>query len=142
MSTIVLSNLLLEQQILGSGLASPLATDPATGDFARVSGAADVQQCILDLLDTRVGERLMREDEGSPFPPLIFENIGGLVLVIPPLTVEAIQRYEPRVTRVTARATIVDVTTVVASISYYLRATGSPDSLVYPFYTQPGGANR
>lgn len=136
---IVLSNYILDQQVLGSGLISPLTTDESTGDFQRVSGPDNVRQCIIDLLGVRVGERVMREDDGSPFPPLVFENAAGLVNVLPMLSVEAILRYEPRVTNVTAKAVIANPTTVSVSISWVLRATGTPDSLVYPFYLEPVG---
>jgi phage baseplate assembly protein W len=134
---IVLSNQLLEQQVLGIGLVSPLTTDPATGDFATVSGAEDVNQCIRDILSIRVGERVMREDDGSPFPPLVFENAEGLVVVLPKIAVDTIVRYEPRVSRVQATAAIIQLSTIELSIRYVLRATGTPGSLVYPYYLEP-----
>lgn len=133
---VTLANSLLEQSVLGTGLKSPLTVDPTTNDFARVSGADNVRQCILDLLDTRIGERVMNEDMGADLPEMTFENIVGVVDILPDRIRRIILRYEPRVYNVTVTAAQVSRTEARADITWVLRATGQPGSLVYPYFLE------
>ena len=135
--SINLANDLLEQQYLGTGLLSPLRTDPDTLDFQTVSGEENVLKCIEDLLMTRIGERLMNEDFGSAFPSALFENKAGLLHVLPTLTVQTILRFETRVINVTAVAESAGATAIEVTVSWTVKATGSPGSLVYPYYLSP-----
>jgi phage baseplate assembly protein W len=132
-----LANSLIEQAALGIGLQAPLTTNPQTGDFVRLSVADNVRSCILDLLSTRVGERVMNEDFGTLIPLAIFENSEGLIDVLPFRVKEAITQYETRVTRVTCTVDIIDPTTTRLNVGWVLKATGKRDSLVYPYYTEP-----
>lgn len=134
----LLANSVVEQASLGRGLKSPLEEDPLTGDFKTLVGPDNVKQCIIDLILTRVGERVMNEDLGTELPSLIFETTDGVVDVLPLKVIDVIRRHEPRVTRVTAKAYVEELNgsaTVVLDLSWVVKATGRPDNLVYPFYT-------
>lgn len=135
--SITLSNALIQEAVLGIGLVSPLVTDPNTGDFLRCTEDDNVKFCIMDLLSTPIGTRLMNEDFGVAFPPLLFENIDGVVHAAPVLARNAIQRFEPRATNVQTSAQKIGISTVQVSISWTVKATGSRDNLVFPFYLQP-----
>ncbi len=137
--TLELANSLVEREPLGRGLASPLSIDPVTKDFRRLEGPDKEKQGIIDLLTTRVGERVMNEDFGTRLPPLLFENADGLVEVLPVHVVEAINRFEPRVRNPKAKAAVIGNTTIKVEVSWELRTSGRRESLVYPFYLQPEG---
>ena len=137
--TLELANSLVEREPLGRGLASPLSIDPVTKDFRRLEGPDNVKQCIIDLLTTQVGERVMNEDFGTRLPPLLFENADGLVDVIPVHVVEAISRFEPRVRNPKARATVIGNSTIQVQISWEIRTSGRRENMTYPFYLQPEG---
>lgn len=134
---IKLANSLLETQILGKGLASPLVVDSSINDFKRVEYAENVKQCIMDLIDTRIGERVMRENVGTEIHALLFESQTAVIDIMPVQIVQAIERYEPRVTRVSAVARPEGDNIVHTLVSWILRATGKQDSLVYPYYLEP-----
>lgn len=147
MTIITLANSLVERSVLGIGLASPLTPDDTIGDWQRLEGADNVKACIIDLISTRVGERLMFEDIGTTIPELVFESVEGVLDILPFQLVEVIKRYEPRVIRVacTAEAFSTDKGDGVnAKLSWTLRSTGKRDNLVWPFYLEPpeGGISR
>jgi phage baseplate assembly protein W len=135
--TLILANALFAEEQLGKGLRSPLVTKTNAGDFEGVSGEENLDQCLLDLVMTRVGERLMNEDLGSQMPAMLFENAAGVVDSLPYHATEVIKRFEPRVTNVAARARQTEPHVVELTISYTVRATGEVRNLVYPFYLQP-----
>ena len=131
-----LANDLLDRPTLGRGLRSPLWRDPATGGFQSLSGPEAVKARILDLIDTAVGERVMKEDFGAQAAGSLFESQVSVIDVMPIRFREAIVRFEPAVTRVAASGRPLDETTVIIDVSWYLRATGQPDGLVYPYYLE------
>jgi phage baseplate assembly protein W len=132
-----LANYLLEQEVLGQGLATPLVSDPLTGDFQTINGEDNVTQCILDLLLTRPGERLMFEDFGTSIPSSLFANKPALMQVLPIQVTQAINQFESRVTNVSATAIDAGPTAVQITVTWIVKATGTPGSLVYPIYLQP-----
>ncbi len=134
---IELGNSLVELEALGKGLKSPLEQDPYTGDFKISEREENVKSCISDLIGTPVGTRVFNEDFGSPFPPLLFENIPGLLDILPLHARAAILRYEPRVKDVAASAKRVGENAIVVRITYVIKATGAQANLTYPFYTEP-----
>ncbi len=132
-----LANTLIERAALGKGLKSPISIDPFTKDFETTEGADNVKQCVIDLITTRVGERVMNEDFGTHLPPLLFENIDGLIDILPVHVIEVLTRFEPRIFDVQARAVRYAETTINLQISWTVKATGRRDNLTYPFYTEP-----
>jgi len=136
-ATLAFSNPLLEIEILGKGLKSPLEMNSYVGDFATVEGVDNVAQCIRDLIETRVGDRVMNEDYGTLPSDMLFESQEAIIDIVPFRIIEAIRRFEPRVANVTASATpfsVNDSHGVNILVQWYLRATGKQGNLVYPYY--------
>jgi phage baseplate assembly protein W len=136
LDTLTLSNSLLERSYLGKGLASPLSRDPATGGMKVNEGEDNIAACIVDILTTRVGERVGREDFGTELPPMLFESITGILDVLPVHAVSAITRQEPRVKKVAAKAERSGETGVILRVSYVVKATGQTKNLVVPYSTE------
>lgn len=134
---IKLGNSLLELEVLGIGLKSPLEIDPATGDFMRVFAGENVKNCIIDLIGTLIGERLMSEDIGTGVSRALFESQEAVIDILPHQVIEAINQHETRVTRATATAVPQGQHTVNLHVRWLLRSTGTPGSLVYPYNINP-----
>lgn len=130
---------LIDDAFYGKGLKSPLALDPATGDFQRLEADALVRQGIIDLLATRTFDRVMYEGYGLDLPDALFEDVEVMAAIIPQRVQMTIDMFEPRVSQTRAFARIVDETMIDVQIDWVLRRTGTPGNLVYPFYTQLGG---
>lgn len=124
----------------GRGLAWPLRVDPATGGLATVSGEANVLTCIRALLSTRVGERVMSEDVGIVLPDLLFENRQGVMDILPLRIIDCLNRFEPRIYRVQAKAVPFEPNGINCHVGWVLRSTGSPSNLTYPYYLRQQGA--
>lgn len=141
---LALSNYLLEQAILGMGLKSPMVTNPANGDFLGASGEQNLTNCVTDLLDTRVGERLMNEDVGTTIPSTVFENLDVAVALLSGIILDALQRYEPRVTNVKISLQVIPPTQVNCNLSWRVIGTSVIGNLVWPFYLSPpsGGVSQ
>jgi phage baseplate assembly protein W len=137
-----LATSLVEIEVLGSGLKSPLIEDPATGDFVRVEGVDNVKDCIIGLIETRIGERVMNEDFGTLATEMLFEDQQSVIDVLPLRIIEAINIFEPRVAKVTARAQPFEnggTQGVVIQVTWTLLSTGMADSLTYPYYLESEG---
>jgi len=129
------------QDFLGTGWAFPVLPDP-TGGLRYVSGEASIQDCLLVLLQTATGERVMRPDFGTTAPTLVFApgspaNLRTLENSIS----DAIQAYEPRVEldSVVAEPAPGQENQVVVSVSYRIRRTNTKANLVFPFYLDTAG---
>jgi phage baseplate assembly protein W len=121
---------------LGTGWAFPVLPDPA-GRLRYAVGEDSIQDCLLVLLQTATGERVMRPDFGTTAPTLVFApgspaNLRTLEASI----TEAIQIYEPRVAldSVVAEPTPGEENKVVVSVTYRIRQTNTKANLVFPFY--------
>ncbi len=129
------------QDFLGTGWAFPVLPDP-TGGLRYVSGEASIQDCLLVLLQTATGERVMRPDFGTAAPTLVFApgSPANLRMLENSIT-DAIQAYEPRVEldSVVAEPTPGQENQVVVSVSYRIRRTNTKANLVFPFYLDTAG---
>lgn len=80
------------------GPAYPFAIDPATGGVAWSSGPKKLADNVRLILSTRLGERPMQRDFGTPIHSLIHEpNEGGLAGLIGRHVREALMQLEPRI---------------------------------------------
>lgn len=107
---------------------SPFVLDTGTGDVKLVSGEANIQQALVDLISTGVGERLMNEDLGTQTSGMLFENPVVVADLLPRQIRDAISRFEPRVTNVRVAVEQIDEATVTIRITYVIRATGVEDT--------------
>lgn len=129
--------------LIGSGWAYP-ARVAADGAVQLVTGTVELDGAIRCILETRVGERVMRPDFGSRISDFVFEPVTARTLgLIEEAARSAITRWEPRITleQVTAQPGE-DEGLVLLDIGYRIRATNDRRNLVYPFYTIPKEAPR
>src|SRR5215470_3483341 len=123
-------------RFLGTGWPFPIKPD-AAGRLGYVEGEANVEQSLLILLQTNLGERVMRPDFGCEAPRLVFAPGSQQFLSLLETTVrEAVRDWEPRIDLqdVSAEANAEDETRVTVSIAYVIRATNTRKNLVFPFY--------
>jgi phage baseplate assembly protein W len=126
----------MSEGFLGTGCPFPFLPD-ASGSLRYVSGEADITQCLLILLQTEVGERVMRPDFGTQAPGLVFAPGSSHYLrLLEQSITDAIRTFEPRVevSSVLAEADSSDATKVTVSIAYQILRTNTKANLVFPYY--------
>jgi phage baseplate assembly protein W len=133
---------------LGNGLKFPFRFQSIYGG-AEVSAATSrehhhIKESILQILGTRLGERLMNPEFGSRLHDLVFEqNDEVLKGLIRHYVIDAIKRWEKRVVikSVTLDNTWqnIDRNLLPVRISYNVIQSQVEGSLVYPFYREFGG---
>ena len=124
------------QDFLGTGWGFPVMADH-TGALRYAVGEDSIRDCLLVLLQTATGERVMRPDFGTTAPTLVFApgSPANLRMLEASIT-DAIQVYEPRVEldSVTAEPTPGQENKVIVSVVYRVRQTNTKANLVFPFY--------
>jgi len=138
----MLANDLLARSLLGKGLKAPLEVDSSTQDFAGVEEEANTYQCILDLLQTRTGERVMNEDIGTIIPALVFEDSDTAIALLPAAAKEALEKYEPRIDRVQTSARALKdgngAAVVYLDLRFRYKSTGRIDNKTIPYSINEG----
>lgn len=87
-----------------AGPAFPFAIDPATGGVAVARDEAKLVDNVRLILGTRIGERPMIRQFGSPLRALAHEpNDGGLGRLITRYARETLMQLEPRIRILDAR---------------------------------------
>jgi phage baseplate assembly protein W len=128
------------RDFLGSGWAFPVGVD-ARGRIALASGEDAIERSIRIILGTAKGERRMRPEFGCGIHDLVFlPNDATTHGLIQTQVADALVWWEPRieVQGVAVREHPDDPGTLLVNISYVVKATSAPRSLVYPFYLIPG----
>lgn len=129
------------KEFLGVGWAFPVDPDRSSGELPLVAYEEDIRQAILIILQTNLGERLMRPDFGSGLRELVFEPLNTTTMSLVQHRVEqSLIMWEPRI-RVQEVRVSVDGTSrnkLLVEISYEVRSTNTFYNLVYPFYLQEG----
>lgn len=129
--------------LIGVGWAYPTGLT-ATGSVRLASGEAELTGAIRLILQTRLGERVMRPDFGSRIWDYLFEPITPRTLGLVEIAArEALERWEPRIeiTDLTAEPGAGDGE-ILLMINYQVRATNDHRNLVFPFYTIPREVTR
>ena len=127
---------------LGRGWKFPLQIDKKTGHIAMVSHEEDIREAIGIILNTYLGERVMRPDFGTnvadflfnPMNQLTIQNMSGSLGTL-------LQVQEPRVQDVTVETSEGDDPyngRIVFHIGYTVRNTNNRYNHVYPFYMDEG----
>jgi phage baseplate assembly protein W len=151
----------IDKTFLGVGWSFPLQTD-ASGAGVLVEFEEDIRQAVLLILETGLGERVMRPDFGAGLQELVFEPLNTTTMALVQHRVEqALIKWEPRIDQVEVSvsaggagaefsgqksakprpktgpnprsASWLDI-----DIEYRIRATNTFYNLVYPFYLQEG----
>ena len=124
--------------LIGKGWAFPVQID-GRGGIALAVDQNDLDQAIEVILNTRIGERVMRPDFGCRIHELTFAPINAQTLgLVQRYVEEAIGWWEPRVDltdiEVTTDPSMRSVGKLLIQIHYQIRTTKDERSLVYPFY--------
>jgi phage baseplate assembly protein W len=125
-----------EGGVLGRGWRYPVDVN-RNGGVAAASDDELIRQSIVILLGTAPGERVMRPHFGCEIHDLLFApnnaNTAGLAAHY---CVEAMLKFEPRVSDVEADATPSrdEPNKLLIHLRYKVKATGSVHNMVYPFY--------
>lgn len=126
------------KSFLGVGWKFPIDLDRRKG-VAMSQYEENIEESILVILGTALGERVMRPDFGCAIHDLIFapnnSNTHGLIIYH---VKEALMKWEPRI-----QALTVDVDTderelskVYVKVEYQVIATNNVYNIVYPFFMQ------
>jgi phage baseplate assembly protein W len=128
------------EPFLGTGWRFPILPD-AAGRLAYADGEDSIAQCLVVLLQTAVGDRVMRPDFGTRAPQLVFapgseQNLRALEQTVR----VAVRDFEPRVDldEVRAEADPAAEFRVTVSITYRIRRSNTKANLVFPFYLGVG----
>ena len=128
----------MANSLIGKGWAFPVSVD-GRGGIALAVDTTDIDQAIITILSTGIGQRVMRPDFGCKIHDLAFAPINAQTLgLVQRYVEEAIGWWEPRVDvvdiEVTTDASLRAVGQLIINIRYRVKATQDTRSLVYPFY--------
>jgi phage baseplate assembly protein W len=126
----------MANEFLGTGWKFPILPD-GTGALRYVAHEENVGQSLLILLQTALGERVMRYDFGCRAPQLVFAPGSVRYLRLLEDTVrDAVRDWEPRVVLddVRAETDLADETHANVLVQYRVRRTNTRHNLVFPFY--------
>ncbi|MFD5014817.1 GPW/gp25 family protein [Streptomyces chartreusis] len=125
---------------LGQGWRFPLLPD-AGGRIGYAAGEESVRDCLLVLVRTALGERVMRPELGTRAPELVFAPGSTRALRELEESVRvAIRDFEVRTATdfVRAEAQPGEEWKVTVTVGYRIRATGRRETLVFPYYLDGG----
>lgn len=126
-----------EPDYIGAGFAFPLRVNVQGG--VQISTAQpNIEESIIIILRTNLGERVYRPNFGSRLSELVFEPLSTpTLLLIRRYVEEALEMWEPRINLKQVSAEADPVKGKVDIIITY-QPKNSPDfrSLVYPFYLE------
>jgi hypothetical protein len=128
------------RDFIGSGWAFPTRIN-ARGGIELARREQDVDESILIILSTPIGQRRMRPTFGCAIHDLAFSpNNPTTHGLIRHHVLEALELWEPRieVLNVGVDADVDEPALMLIEIDYALRATNDRRNLVYPFYIIPG----
>lgn len=128
------------QAHLGQGWRFPLLPD-ATGRLAYAAGEESVRDCLLVLVRTALGERVMRPELGTRAPELVYAPGSSRALRELEESIRAaIRGFEPRASVETVRAQQRpgEEWRVVVTVDYRVRESGRHETLVFPYYLDGG----
>ena len=121
--------------LIGSGFALPLRSS-VQGGIQLSAEEPNLEESIMIILRTSLGERVYRPNFGSRLSELVFEPLNIQTLLLIRLYVEeAIETWEPRINLIEVR-TAPDPVRGKVDIEVFYQPKDSPDSrsMVFPFY--------
>lgn len=130
-----LTKLRQKKGYLGQGVSFPVRTSQQ-GNIQLSSGLQNIQESVLLILLTEIGERLYRPNFGCRIHELAFAPLNSETLMLIKIYVqEALEQWEPRIivdevlTKAKQSQGRVDIL-----INYRIKTTYDRQSMVYPFY--------
>ncbi|GET35726.1 GPW/gp25 family protein [Microseira wollei] len=127
-----------QEDYIGAGLGFPIQVN-VQGGIQLSASTPNIEESIIIILRTDLGERVYRPNFGSRLSELVFEPMNVQTLMLIRLYVEeALEMWEPRIILKEVRADPDPVRGKV-DIEIVYQPKNSPDtrSLVYPFYLAP-----
>src|SRR5215831_17931315 len=83
---------------LGVGWSFPVSPQPPSGEVSLAAYEEDIRQAILLILETNLGERVMRPDFGSGLRELVFQPLNTATIALAKYQVEqTLVTWEPRI---------------------------------------------
>jgi uncharacterized protein len=127
----------LSSDLIGSGFACPVHIS-VQGSVQLSATTVNLEESILIILRTSLGERVYRPDFGSRLAELVFEPLNVQTLLMIRLYVEeAIEMWEPRIDLIEVRTDPDPIRgRVNIEIIYQPKNSVDQRSFVYPFYLQ------
>lgn len=109
------------------------------GGLHLTHGYRNLEESIVIILSTRLGERVYRPDFGSRLHELVFAPLNDDTLLLAQIYArEAIQKWEPRVAVEAVTAVpLSEASSLNIILNYRIRESRHRRSLVYPFYLTP-----
>jgi hypothetical protein len=126
-----------DKSFLGKGWAFPPGFSLETKTSLTVSEDLDIQQSLIILLSTRLGERIMQPQFGCDLHSIMFEKADKSTLTFLRDSIEsAILYHEPRIKLVNIEVGSAPDQNeqILIDIVYLVRATNTRSNLVYPYY--------
>lgn len=126
-----------DDAFLGRGWSYPTLFRNQGKDLVMAAGPENIHKSIWIILNTQLGERVLRESFGAGFQRLYFEPLSSrMVNDLKRLVSNAILLHEPRVQvdRVLISANDAENGVLLIEINYTIRANNTRFNLVYPFY--------
>ncbi|WP_432695154.1 GPW/gp25 family protein [Marinobacterium sp. YM272] len=132
-----------EDQIIGKGWSFPPSFDYARGGVRMTGGIEDIQNSLLIIFTTTLGERVMQPKFGCSLETQLMEPMNsGTLGYIRHLLETAILYHEPRID---AEQIILDVEsqpgTLRIEVQYKVRGSNSRFNFVHPFYLNEGSGS-
>lgn len=124
-----------QEDYIGAGLGFPLQVN-VQGGIQFSTGTPNIEESIVIILRTDLGERVYRPNFGSRLSELVFEPMNVQTLMLIRLYVEqALEMWEPRIILKEVRADPDPIRgRVDIEIVYQPKNSLDTRSLVYPFY--------
>ena len=129
----------MTNDIVGSGWTFPPRID-AQGGISLTNDRSEIDQAILIILSTSLGQRVMRPTFGCRLHELVFApNDNQTAARARRYVEEAIGMWEPRIRIVSVNVgpDPAEASRLLIEVEYQLKATHDRRSLVYPFYLIP-----
>jgi len=126
---------------LGRGIRFPFRFSERTGGTEESSDLDRIRESILQILETRPGERFMRPEFGSRVKDLVFEQNDAVLKGLLRFHItDAIRRWEKRVTVTNVSfddsPETTDANRLLVRIAYRVIQTQVEGNMVFPFYRE------
>jgi phage baseplate assembly protein W len=130
-----------ETNFLGTGWGFPPSFENLSEGVEMVSGERDIKQSLIILLNTSLGERIMKPEYGCGIRNFVFqETDNSHIHVLKDIITNAILNYEPRV-----KVEEINIDTenyldgvITIEIDYFIITTNTRSNIVFPYYLSEG----
>jgi phage baseplate assembly protein W len=131
----------VENKFLGTGWGFPPSFENLSEGVEMVSGERDIKQSLIILLNTSLGERIMKPEYGCGIRNFVFQETDNSHMhVLKDIITNAILNYEPRV-----KVEEINIDTenyldgvITIEIDYFIITTNTRSNIVFPYYLSEG----